>query len=305
MIYDNIKIAALGGDRRQLYTLLRLAAKGCKISACGLDKAYFGASVPDTVSLKNEPGETLDGASVIILPFPASADGVHINAPLDKEGTLTAFKLQSLLRLGANDALIVGGKLPDTFVEAAQDKGHKAFDLLKIEALEIKNAHITAEAAVSIAMNSLSRTLFGSKIAVTGFGRISKQLARLLSDLGAHVTVAARKDSDLAFAETLGYSTLKIGSNAFPSARTSVYDVIYNTVPERILGRDFLEALDKSTLLFELASAPGGFDISAAQELGVNISWALSLPGKYAPLSAGELIADSIIQIISKEVAAI
>ena len=290
MIYDNIKIAALGGDRRQLYALLRLAAKRCKISACGLDKAYFGASVPDTVSLKNEPGETLDGASVIILPFPASADGVHINAPLDKEGTLTAFKLQSLLRLGANDALIVGGKLPDTFVEAAQDKGHKAFDLLKIEAL---------------AMNSLSRTLFGSKIAVTGFGRISKQLARLLSDLGAHVTVAARKDSDLAFAETLGYSTLKIGSNAFPSALTSGYDVIYNTVPERILGRDFLEALDKSTLLFELASAPGGFDISAAQELGVNISWALSLPGKYAPLSAGELIADSIIQIISKEVAAI
>ena len=42
--------------------------------------------------------------------------------------------------------------------------------------------------------------------------------------------------------------------------------------------------------------------MDAARELGANISWALSLPGKYAPESAGEIIAEGVLGIL-KEVA--
>ena len=69
-----------------------------------------------------------------------------------------------------------------------------------------------------------------------------------------------------------------------------------------IFDRDFLCKVDRDTLLVELASVPGGFDICAARELGANISWALSLPGKYAPESAGAIIAESVLKIL-KEVA--
>ena len=80
------------------------------------------------------------------------------------------------------------------------------------------------------------------------------------------------------------------------------YDVIYNTVPSWLFGRDYLFDLDKNTLLVDLASAPGGIDIKAARELGANVNWATSLPGKYAPRSAGELIGECIDSIITREV---
>ena len=80
--------------------------------------------------------------------------------------------------------------------------------------------------------------------------------------------------------------------------------MIYNTVPYRIFDKEFLRRVDKKTLLVELASLPGGFDISAAQELSANISWALSLPGKYAPESAGAIISDCVVKI-SEEVAGV
>lgn len=301
MIYDNIKTAVLGGDRRQLYALLRLAGAGASVSVTGLDTNLLPTALLNKVSRETSPAEAIKDASVIILPFPVSADGAHINAPLDKNGELSEIKLLTLLRLAKEDATIIGGKLPEAFVKVASERGHRVYDLLSIDSLEIKNAYITAEAALSVAMNTLSRTVSGSKIAVTGFGKIAKQLSRLLFALGANVTVAARKESDLSFAETYGYKPLKIEGNKWCDPLLDGYDMIFNTVPHRIFDRAFLEKVNKKTALVELASVPGGFDLGAAHELGSNISWASSLPGKYAPESAGELIADSILKIIKEE----
>ena len=61
-----------------------------------------------------------------------------------------------------------------------------------------------------------------------------------------------------------------------------------STVASSLAGA--AELLGKKTLLIDLASAPGGVDIKAARELGANVIWATSLPGKYAPRSAGEMI---------------
>ena len=301
MIYDNIKTAVLGGDRRQLYAVMHLAEAGAKIYTSGIDISLLPKIKQKTIFCEASPSEALKDASVIILPFPVSADGVHVNAPLDKNGELGDVKLLSLLRLAKENAIFIGGKIPEHFEAKLREEGHRVYDLLSIESLETKNAYITAEAALSIAMNTLSRTVSGAKIAITGFGRISKQLARLFASLGAFVTIAARKDGDLAYAETLRYKTVKIEGDGWCESLTDGYDMIFNTVPHRIMGRDFLETIDKKTVLVELASVPGGFDLVAAHELGSNISWAPSLPGKYAPESAGELIAESIIKIINEE----
>ena len=48
------------------------------------------------------------------------------------------------------------------------------------------------------------QTVHGAQCAVTGYGRTAKVLADMLAALGAHVTVAARKCSDLAWARTGG-----------------------------------------------------------------------------------------------------
>ena len=303
MVNDNIKMAVLGGDRRQIYALRSLAEKGFHISVMGLPKEMVCEVCELDLNFEDSLEAALSGASVILLPFPTSTDGVRINCPLDRAGTLSDVKLATLARLADEKATVIGGKIPPAFASVAESRGLSVRDMLSVEAFEIKNAYITAEAALSIAMNSLSKNVCGSRVAVTGFGRIAKQLSRLLSSLGAHVSVAARRDSALAFAETLGYTCLKIEGERWSDALADGYDIIFNTVPHTIFDRDFLLSVDKRTLLIELASVPGGFDITAAQELGSNISWALSLPGKYAPESAGEIISECVMKLLMEVVA--
>ena len=151
-------------------------------------------------------------------------------------------------------------------------------------------------------MNSLDKNIRGARIAVTGYGRIAKHLCALLLSLGAEVTVVARNESDRVWARASGCKTLSLVEGEPMTALAHTYDVIYNTVPHWLFDRSFLEGADPSTFLIDLASVPGGVDICAAKELGANVLWATSLPGKYAPFSAGELIATCVDGILREEV---
>ena len=299
----NTKIALLGGDRRQIYALSRLAAMGRQMAVYGIHEDTVRSVYGGEVSFFSSAEEAIDGADVILLPFPATVDGVRINCPLDHAGASDT-KLACVLRAASPDSIIVGGKLPKPFAMSAREKGVRVYDLLESELFEMKNAYITAEAALSVAMNALTKNIRGARIAVTGFGRISKHLCRLLSLLGASVSVAARRDSDLALAASLGYHPIRIDRQRWYGELTNGYDIIFNTVPTRIFESDFFNSVDRKTLLVELASAPGGFDIGAIQATSANVSWALSLPGKYAPESAGEIIAEGVEGILLGEVSA-
>ena len=302
-MYENINVTFLGGDRRQVYAVRYLAKAFGAVKICGISEDLIKSVCRDStenVRYADRAENALKEASVIILPVPASSDGVHLNAPLDNTGALSEFKLSGIVRLCDKDTVVIGGKFPEVFVNLAREKGLKVYDLLSLEGFEIANAYTTAEAALSIALNSLTVNLKDARIAVTGFGRISKHLCRLLSLIGARVTVAARKEGDIAWARTLGYQTVKIVGESWSDALTNDYNIIYNTVPSMIFDREFLSKVDRDTLLVELASVPGGFDVCAARELGANISWALSLPGKYAPKSAGTIIAESVIEILKE-----
>lgn len=294
------KLALLGGDLRQ-YTAAVILSRGTwDIHMWGLDKSGRGE---DSVGFCRSWEEAVAGAVGVVLPLPASTDGVLLNCPFDSSDSQT--RLSDLLTKIEAGGVIVGGKIPATFVAAAEARGIRVFDYFESEEFQIHNAYTTAEAAISIAMNSLDKNIFGARVAITGYGRISKHLVRLLKGMGAEVTVAARKDSDLAWAYSCGCSVLKIGSDAKSPALSTLshgYDVIYNTVPHWLFDREFLEQVDPTTFLIDLASVPGGVDICAAKELGSNVLWATSLPGKYAPHSAGELIAACVDRILTEEV---
>jgi len=118
---------------------------------------------------------------------------------------------------------------------------------------------------------------------VVGWGRIGKCLAQLLRQLGSIVTVSARKPSDRAILEALGYRTIRP-----EDIQPNNFKLIYNTAPTMLLPNCVGNALK-----IDLASQPG---IS-----GSDVLWARGLPGKDAPESSGILIANTIIDILRKE----
>lgn len=294
------KIAFLGGDMRQHIAAVSFVEKSWDVYEWG----QSGSCNKDGITASDDIYSAILNSHVVVLPLPATVDGTNLNC--NEHVNSSAVKLTDIVDNIESNSLLLGGKIPEYLCEYAEIRNIKCVDYFKSETFQIKNAYTTAEAALFVAMEKLNKNIRGSKFAITGYGRIAKQLAILLMSLGGYVTVCARRDSDLTWAELCGADTIHIGPDLKLSLSTVThgYDVVFNTVPSVIFDFDFLAHMDKNTLIIELASSPGGIDVSAAKQLHSNVLWAASLPGKYAPISAGELIAECISTLLEREVLA-
>src|SRR5699024_12265895 len=66
--------------------------------------------------------------------------------------------------------------------------------------------------------------------------------------------------------------------------------------PHPVLDETTLAKVNRSALLIDLASKPGGINFKAAEDLGIKAIHALGIPGKTAPLTAGKIIAQVMIE---------
>ena len=288
-------VAILGGDTRQLSLAAKLAEEGLTVRAFGLPRE----SLPPRVECFLDWKEALGGATVVLLPLPASPDGIHVNLPLATgQDRPTLSDIFSLLPPGA---LLSGGKLTPSTKAALEEQGIRYFDYFDSEELQERNALPTAEGAVSILMREIPRTVKGLSVGVTGYGRVARALTELLLAMGAEVTVAARKRSDIAAAAALGCYTVHLTGGDSLAEIGKRNRVIFNTVPYWIFSKSILSRMHRESLIIDLASAPGGVDATAAEAQGIRVIWALSLPGKYAPATAGEIIAQTLLSYLQKE----
>lgn len=274
----NIKrILIIGGDARTQYLAEALENDGFMVKT-------FDESQP----LKT----AVDECDAVVLGLPCSRDDKTVDAPNITEGVL----LKDLFRMMGRNKLLLAGKMSPGVKAVADVFGVKWVDYFMREELEILNAVPTCEGAVQIAMEELPITVFGSDMVVTGFGKVAQPLAKMLKDLGANVTVCARKASARAKARTLGVHAVDF---SYLSECIGNCDVVFNTVPQCVITRETLRGA-KDALIIDLASKPGGVDMEAARDLGVKVIWALGLPGKVAPVTSGNIIKETICNIFSE-----
>ncbi len=289
---NNRTVALLGGDRRQLYVAEML-------SGAGLSVRTWGLPVTDLKKDIKDPGwqEVTPGCDAVILPLPATRDGVHLFTSPEWEPP----RMESLLAV-MEGGYLLGGNLSEALLEAAGKRGIRCRDYYRSERLQEKNALPSAEGAIAIALQALPVTLCGTKVSVIGYGRIGGLLAERLHALGARVTVAARRPEVRVAAEWRGADAVDLGDTAAFARVLSSSRVIFNTVPVRVLTRECLEVMAPNTLIIDLASAPGGVDPKEAESLGIEVIWATALPGRTAPESAGIYLGEEILTILSEDI---
>ncbi|MCL1822659.1 MAG: hypothetical protein FWG44_00490 [Oscillospiraceae bacterium] len=291
----------LGGDKRMISAAKRLSENyDCFIY--GFDRHCFSdnGGSPHGESIETcEPEITvlreITKCKSLVLPLPASSDGVHINAPFFKEPLPVKLIPEAVYTGG----VVYCGKTCPAIQAVCEENNLKTVDYFEREELIVMNALVTAEGALEIIMNKLPMTIFGTEILITGFGRIAKILARLLIAMGAKVTVTARKYADLAWAEAAGCKTVHISwlTDTLPK-----YDVAVNTVPAAIFDSSRIKKFKTGCLIVDLASKPAisDNDTELATQKGLHVIRALSLPGKTAPVTAGTVIADTIMNILAE-----
>jgi dipicolinate synthase subunit A len=272
----------LGGDMRSVYAAKRFSEH----FAC----AVYGFDDTADVAVLSE----LKKFNNLVLPLPASMDGVNINAPFSK-GTIPINIIPQAVEAGGT---VYCGRANPEIKEICRKNNLKLVDYFEREELIVKNAVPTSEGCLEIIMRERPETIFGSAILLTGFGRISKVMAKHLLALGAKVTVTARKYSDLAWAEIEGCRTVHLSKL---DDELEAFDVIINTVPAPLFSMERIKKLKTDCLIVDLASKTCIEDMQLAKREGVRIFHALSLPGKVAPQTAGEIIADTILNILSEK----
>lgn len=177
----------IGGDERMKYLAQSIAADGYPVCVCGLEKlgTCRGAAECDLPQLAAK-------SSVILLPLPATKDGLFLNAPY----------AENEIRLDDDFARLFyaqngggGGMLQRLTASSSLWREIEPEDYYRREELAVGNAIPTAEGAVGIAIREYPGTINGAKCLITGFGRIGKNLAIILRGMGAEVFCAAAQKS--------------------------------------------------------------------------------------------------------------
>ena len=295
---NNRKVAFLGGDRRMATAAKYVAARGYSCTVWGMNEEW---DTGDCLRCE-EWKEALYGAGAVILPMPVSEDGVRLFCP--GLARINPPRIQTLFENLESSVYVSGGRITESIVACAEKCGICVNDYYSCEELQIRNAVPTAEAAVLLALQMMYVTIRDSRCAVIGFGRIGKYLSELLRDMGASVTVAARKKRDLASASSMGLDGIEIledERNYGLEKLTKGFDLIVNTVPVRLINRELIEKISPPTVIIDLASVPGGVDMQAAAEAGIKAEWGLALPGRFFPESAGIIIGKTVLEMLENK----
>lgn len=185
----------------------------------------------------------------------------------------------------SENVTIFGGNLTNPSV-----RNYRCVDFLQDPYYLASNAAITADCALTSLASKLPVVLDGCSILIIGWGRIGKCLCKKLSALGADVTVAARKETDRATLQSLGYRTVSTDNWAdlLPHFRAVV-----NTAPVPVMTEADASRCNGQCVFLDLASKQG--------ILADNVYWERSLPNRDAPESSGNLIAQTTLRFLRKE----
>ncbi len=292
---EKYTFTVIGGDHRQVVIIKRLLMQGHCVKVFSL-----GAPIGDITGaeISSSLERALSGCDALLLPLPLSRDGANINltSPSEEVGIADVIKTCSKNKV----SVIFGGLVSDEIKRTAREADVEIIDYYKSEELQQKNALPSAEGAIMVAMENTDRVIEGMGVLICGYGRIGKILAEKLKLLGASVSVAARRDEVLCEIAMRGFYPVDLRKIDDLTDACNSSDVIFNTVPKQIFTKRVIDKICNFPLYIEVASSPGGIDIPYARGSALRLIFAPSLPGRYAPASAGEYIFETIKDILSK-----
>lgn len=254
-----MKILVIGGDSRMKY------------AAAELHTEIYNPSTDGTFD-------------IIVLPMPLTRDGETIFAPL----TETPLPFYIIEQFADKGAFIFAGGECEQLTEICVEHGFTLVNYAKYEPLTLRNAALTAEAAVCLLSGSAERALLGSRILITGYGRIASMTAERLRAFGAAVTVAARRAEQRIQAELDGFAAIPMGK--IPEV-IAEFDYTVNTVPAEIFNAESVAKM--RGVFIELATLPN----DPPDNPEIKYIHGGGLPGKHYPETAGKYIAQAINEI--------
>lgn len=293
-VISSPNITIIGGDYRHFLLYENFVNRGLSVSGVSLQNIAYTEDGKEKIHVESiSTINTILPSDVWITGIPFTKDKVHLYS----ENTNCLVTIEYFFHNLAKNPpkLLIGGCFPKEVVDFAREYQIPCHDLMKCDAIAIENAIPTAEGAIYYAMEASQSVLHKSNCLVIGYGKCGKVLAEKLKGLDAKVTVCARKEEDLSFAEAFGLETTDYDSL---NASLGSFSFIFNTAPARILDKKRLSYIDHNAVIIDIASMPGGVDYETAEKLGIKAKHCLGIPGKLAPRTAADILAKQILALL-------
>lgn len=286
-----IHILFIGGDARQLEVIRKCIEMDASVDLCGydnLDSGFLGIGKIEILP------ENLAKYDAIVLPVSGTDDkgfveSIFTSVPVQiQESHFTYLKKNLTIYTGiANDYL---RKLCSKFQIPL-------IPLMERNDIAIYNSIPTVEGTLMMAIQNTDITIHRSNCMVLGLGRVGMSLARALDALGAIVSVVVRKSEDMARIYEMGLTAIDIQELKM---HVNDMDILFNTIPHKVITADVIANLKPSALIIDLASKPGGCDFRFAEKRGIKAILAPGLPGIVAPKTAGQIIANTLARLLKE-----
>lgn len=287
----NHNIAVIGGDARYLEMIRQLQVDK-NIILIGYDQLDQSCAGTKKMELGNIDAQNLDA---VILPVRGTGKDGAIEAVFSNKNINLSAEWFQKLKPGT---IVFSGIAGEPLQNACKDAELDLVTLMDRDDVAIYNSIPTAEGVLIMAMENTDFTIHGSRVAITGFGRVGMTVARMFQALGSHVTVAARTTAERARISEMGFQAASF--TELPKAGAQA-DLLINTVPAQVIQKDVICELPSHAVILDIASKPGGTDFDYAAQRGIKAILAKSLPGVVAPRTAGKILADIIKVVLSEK----
>ncbi|KKO53305.1 dipicolinate synthase subunit DpsA [Paenibacillus sp. DMB20] len=288
-----VRTVFIGGDARQIEVIRKCAEMDAAVSIAGFDKLQDSFQ-----GVTREPltADLLTEADALVLPVVGCDDEGRIGA-LFAEGPL---KLEEEhIKAMPKHGVVYTGMAKSYLRSLCEKHNIKLVELLDRDDVAIYNSIPTAEGALMMAIQNTDFTIHGSTSMVLGMGRTGFTMARSLQGLGAKIKMGVRKSDHFARAEEMGWKPFMIKDLG---AEVSDIDLLFNTIPTMIVTAQIISKMPRQAVIIDLASAPGGCDFRYAEKRGIKAMLAPGLPGIVAPKTAGIIMANTLVELISEEI---
>jgi len=176
-----------------------------------------------------------------------------------------------------NNSFIIGGNLSFDFVMNLTKKGCNPIDILDNKDFVQKNAALTAQGAIEIAKSESVKELEDCKCLILGYGNCGKAIEKELKDLNSKVEVYD-KNLNLNIEDLI--------------EKLCEYNIIFNTIPEKIFDNDVIEKILENSIIINIASHDAGFP----KEMRFP-----NIPAKMFPKASASILKEIIDKQISEE----
>ena len=230
-----------------------------------------------------EYSRNLQSKHIVLLPIPTTKDKIHVNG--------TNILLEETLCNVTRGSVVVGYSLPDEYVSSVKLRGGRTLDLLCDEDFLKENSYATAVGCVEYILTSSQSLPNDVTFGIVGYGRIGKELLRILLFLGGRVKIFTTKKEKLISLGSVGIEcelAKDDGNFDFQGI-----EILINTAPCDMRNSFPSLSIPSGMRIIELASGNNFDGISGIERLP-------SLPEKAYPRSAGRAYCESIERFLSR-----